>query len=1149
MTVNSVNTDTIREQLHDFEFAHLFIESLGWSNPGSRQPEPFEVNGGRYIREEVAELARVKVFKITAEDGKIPNAAERAAIQREIARHYHENLLIFVDGGQTRTLWHWGKRENGRVTPREHLYMKGQPGDLFLSKISGLFVDISELDEQGDISVVDIARRLRDALDIERVTRTFYEEYRAERERFIEAIDGIGDERERAWYASVMLNRLMFVYFLQKKRFLDRGDLYYLQERLNESRRRSKDRYFDDFLKPLFFEGFAKPKEDREPWVAERIGDVPYLGGSVFMPHAIEEAWPDIAIPDGAFERVLGLFGRYSWNLDDTPGADDRTINPDVLGYIFEKYINQKAFGAYYTPTEITEYLCEQTIHRLILARINTPAIPGIAPARRFETVDELLMNLDNRLCRELLREVLPNLTLLDPACGSGAFLIAALKTLVNVYAGVIGQIEFAGDADLQRWLDQTRREHHGSVAYYIRKKIIAENLYGVDIMPEAIEIATLRLYLALVSSVNRPEQLEPLPNIDFNLLIGNSLIGMLRVDEDAYNKQYSQMGLFSRSYGELVAEKNRLIASYRDATSYAEDLRAMRDEIEEHRREANERLNEMLLDQWNRELGIKFEEATWDVKRNRAGKAKKRALRIVDIEMLQPFHWGYEFSEVMNQRGGFDAIITNPPWEILKPNAKEFLRQFNDEVTINKMTIKELQQVQAEMLQDPEVREAWRAYMSGFPHQSAYFRSAAQYANQISVVNGRKQGTDINLYKLFTEQCFNLLRDGGECGIVIPSGIYTDLGAMQLRRMLFERTRVTGLFGFENRRRIFDNVDSRFKFVVLTFEKGGRTESFPAAFMRHDVEELKDFPRAIGLEMPVALIERLSPDSLSVMEFKSELDVRIARKMTRFPLLGEHIEDAWNLVLTTEFHMTNDSDLFETEPGPGRLPLFTGRMFHQFELTDEQPIYWIPEDAGRSRLAGRQSNPSSLEYQLHRWVHRRIARNTDTRTFITTITPKRVFTEINSTTLNVTASNIDQQEMIVLTGLSNSFVLDWLLRLMVTTTINMFYVYQLPVPRLTEKDPEFGPIVERAARLICTTPEFDGLAREAGLRDHRDGVTDPDERAKLRAELDGIIAHLYGLTEDEFTHILSTFPLVDQRTKDAALEEFRKRDKPASGR
>ncbi|MGH9943892.1 MAG: Eco57I restriction-modification methylase domain-containing protein, partial [Pyrinomonadaceae bacterium] len=207
-----------------------------------------------------------------------------------------------------------------------------------------------------------------------------------------------------------------------------------------------------------------------------------------------------------------------------------------------------------------------------------------------------------------------------------------------------------------------------------------------------------------------------------------------------------------------------------------------------------------------------------------------------------------------------------------------------------NKMTIKDFEKEQTNLLKKEDVRAAWLEYQSRFPHVSLYFRNVPQFKNQISIVNGKKAGTDINLYKLFLEQCFNLLKEGGECGIVIPSGIYTDLGTKQLRELLFSETEITGLFCFENRKMIFEGVDSRFKFIVLTFRKGGRTENFSAAFMRHHVEELEQFPKNGALQVSVDLIRRLSPDSLSVMEFKNDTDIRIAEKMLRFPLLGTHL-------------------------------------------------------------------------------------------------------------------------------------------------------------------------------------------------------------------------------------------------------------------
>ena len=134
----------------------------------------------------------------------------------------------------------------------------------------------------------------------------------------------------------------------------------------------------------------------------------------------------------------------------------------------------------------------------------------------------------------------------------------------------------------------------------------------------------------------------------------------------------------------------------------------------------------------------------------------------------------------------------------------------------------------------------------------------------------------------------------------------------------------------------------------------------------------------------------------------------------------------------------------------------------------------------------------------------------------------------------------LQAQMMMYLCAVWNSFTVDYLLRLRVTANVNFFYVYQLPVPRLGSSDNGLAPIVECAARLICTTEEFDDLAREVGLKNHNEGATDPSKRARLRAELDGLIAHLYGLTEQEFMHILSTFPQVEQSVKDGALDAYR---------
>ncbi|HWM91354.1 MAG TPA: RNA-binding domain-containing protein [Thermoanaerobaculia bacterium] len=1133
-----LNIQRTREILQEFDFRRLFVDELGWSQVPDPKPRRWSVKGQELTGREIAHLGGVAVLELTAEDDVIPEAKARLNVHREVAKVHHEHVLIFVDRVRTQSVLSWAKREGSKLAPRSHSFFKGQPGDLFLSKLSALVVDIADLDARGDVAVVQVASRLREALDVEQVTRRFYNEFQEQHELFLERIEGIESERDRRWYASVLLNRLMFVYFLQKKGFLDGGDQSYLRRKLDASRKKGPDLYYR-FLKLLFFEGFARPAAERSPEARRLLGEICYLDGGLFLEHRIETAHPDLRIPDAAFAGILDLFERYSWNLNDTPGGQDDEINPDVLGYIFEKYINQKEFGAYYTRPEITRYLCEKTIYALILDRVNEEAAAG---DRRFESIEELLLRLDARLCRKLFKEVLPSLSILDPACGSGAFLVAALKTLLDVYSAVVGRIEFVNDRGLRAELKKAKEEHP-SLQYWVKKRIVTDNLFGVDIMEEATEIAKLRLFLTLVASATSVEELEPLPNIDFNILSGNSLIGLLHVEDEEFERRQAggQMSLLRRTFRQVLHEKNRLIEAYRHFSGSTSRLGEVRDEIDREKGEAIATLNEILLAEFK---DIRFEQATWDRKNNEPGKPMRRPVSFKDVADLRPLHWGYEFDEILGKAGGFDVILTNPPWEVLKPQAKEFFAEHSDIVMTNKMTIKEFIKEQAKLLRNRDVREAWLAYLSRFPHVSRYFRTSPQYGHQISIVEGRKAGTDVNLYKLFLERCFRLLKPGGRCGILVPTSFYSDLGSKGLREMLFSQARVDVLFGLSNERFLFEGVDHRFRICLLVFEREGMTESFSAAFRMQpreavSAERLESFLDSPSehLELNWELIKTLSPDSYSVIEFKTVMDVRIAEKLAGFPLLGEVNMDTRRLELASEFHMTNDSYLFSTFPGPTKLPLYEGKMIHQFECTLAEPRYWIEVAEGRKALLGKKEDAGQrLGYENYRLAFRRIGRDTDTRTMIATVLPRNVFA---SESLDV-ASTLEPTEMLGLVGILNSFTLDHSLRLRIAANISMFFVYQLPVPLLV--GPKAEAIIQRAVKLICVDEDFADLWQEVMGSPWTPDVaaTDSVERARLRAELDGFVAHLYGLSDPDFSYILTTFPVVSQAVKDAALAAYR---------
>jgi hypothetical protein len=1188
---------SFEKHLRAFDFARLFVDVLGWNRaPAEGQWQLDAAGETAFSRRTVAELGGVVAIQIVV-DGGWPDEAQRLRVWKHIAHRHAENLLIFTDRQDkaSQSQWYWVKRdkhpETGkpRLTARRHEYFRGQPVDLFASKLQAMVVELSELDATGRLPVLEAARRIQAALDVDKTTKKFFTAYQQQHLALLDHIQGIANERDKRWYASVLLNRLMFVWFLQKKFFLDGGNADYLHAKLAQSQQRGPDRFFGEFLNALFFEAFAKPEADRSPAAQALTGQIPYLNGGLFLHHKLEldaagqpRVGTTLTVADAAFKGIFDLFASFTWHLDDTPGGDADEINPDVLGYIFEKYINQKAFGAYYTRPEITGYLAERSIHQMILERVNKPAMPELGLKEiKFATVADLLARMDARTALKLVNEVLPGITILDPAVGSGAFLVAALKCLINIYYAVVGRAEMGASRELKDWLTGIQH-NHASVGYYIKRRIVTDNLHGVDIMEEACEIAKLRLFLAMVSSVRKVQDLEPLPNIDFNILPGNSLVGLMRVDEVEFNQKNTQLGLFAQTkpipFAELLLTKNRKLDTYRHAADLLgkqANLRELRDDINTEMKHASGVMNELLRDQFEK-LDVRFEQATWNAAKHALGKPQKRPMETGDIAAQTPFHWGYVFDKIVQERGGFDIILANPPWEVFKPQAKEFFAEYSEVVSKNKMTIKEFEKESAKLLQNPEVQAAWLAYESRFPHMSGWFRAAPEFKHQSAVVGGKKTGSDVNLYKLFVERSFHLLRPGGHCGIVIPGSVYTDLGATGLRKMLFEDATVEALISLSNEKYIFEGVHHAQKFCFLTFGKGGSTQQFQAIFRINPREAIKpdDLANFIQAEtsyltISTDLIRKLSPESNSVMEFRSPLDIHIAEKMLRFALLGERIADTWNLSLTREFDMTNDSHLFKTEPGPGRLPLWEGKQFHQFDANFAKPRYWLDEKAARAELIspriksvrrelakrGVADEPDldriQLNYDSYRMAFRDVAASTNERTVIATVLPpkrfcphtvslEQVYYDVVTEQGHSSKPYLEPAERLYITSVFNSYVVDWFIRQSVTAHVSFFFVYNIPVPRLSASDPRFSPIVQRAARLTCTTPEFDDLAKSVGLKTHKDGTTDPAERARLRAELDGLIAHLYGLTEAEFAHILGTFPLVPEPTKIAALNAWR---------
>lgn len=764
------NDASVRKHLKSFAFTDLFVEDLGWDR--KTLSLSVEVAGHTYTLHSTVHKAGLHVFECPpSPGGSIPDYPARRLIERRVAKSFVEHLIIFTDAAKTTQVWQWMKREKDKpVQSRETTWYAAQQGPL-VQKLAKLQFTLEE-EEQG-VSIVHSAGRTRDAFDVEKVTKKFYEAFRKEHAAFLGGIDGFpppikGKDGKKEphpdlqWYTSLTLNRLMFVYFIQKKRFLA-DDPDYLQTRLKAVRqKRGKDKFhsfYRLFLLHLFHEGLGKQEAERDPELAKLIGKVPYLNGGFFEVHQLERDYPEIDIPDQAFERLFAFFDTWDWVLDtraprDLSNPRDRKdeINPDVVGYIFEKYINQKQMGAYYTKEDITGYITQNTIIPFILDRAATDCAVAFQPdgfvwkllkddpdhyiypavrhgvidaagkvislpaeiaagietiakragwnkpadetyalptetwrehvARRqrcldlrkklkageIHTVNALVThNLDVRQFAqdiitntdgpELLKAVwqpLKNVTVLDPTCGSGAFLFTALQLLEPLYSGCLDKMRaFLDEAerlnDLKRLarLDDFKKTldgiaKHANEDYFVLKSIIVNNLFGVDIMEEAVEICRLRLFLKLVAQLGPNEKIEPLPDIDFNIRPGNTLVGYATKAQSEDNLNFG--GAIDR-----IEEKAKVMdLSWQKFKAAQEELGLKASFVRTMKEAIRKPLDELRLD-LDSILAVAY---------GQAGKDKLPAFR----KSHQPFHWWVEYYGIMRD-GGFDVIVGNPPY------------------------------------------------------------------------------------------------------------------------------------------------------------------------------------------------------------------------------------------------------------------------------------------------------------------------------------------------------------------------------------------------------------------------------------------------------------------------------------------------------
>ncbi len=747
------------------------------------------------------------------------------------------------------------------------------------------------------------------------------------------------------------------------------------------------------------------------------------------------------------------------------------TINVDVHGHIFEKSIKdierirlttlfeagaeesrrpkmaksaeRKKGGIYYTPAEFTTFITEHTVGRIIDERIGTLERNfGI----RLNEIDAATEKSRVTSFAERAIEELRDIKVVDPACGSGAFLIRAYEVLEDKYVEILNVLEIHEPLMAEKLRDN------------IADFILYNNLFGVDLSLEAVEIAQLALWLR---SAHRGKTLADLSK---NIICGNSLISDPTVDSRALDWQKIFSDVFSRS------------------------------------------------------------------------------------------------------NPGFDCVIGNPPWERIKLQEREFFDVSASEIASATSAARRRELIEKLKTKNPDLYAKYLDAGKKADDSLAYIRDCARYP-----LAGKG---DINTYAVFAELAHSIVAPSGRVGLLVPTGIATDKTNENFFATLVNSQALSGLYDFENRKKIFPDVDGRYKFSVLLFcGPKNLCKSADFVFFAHTMADLKDEKRHI--ELSVNDFKLLNPNTRTCPIFRSKRDANLTKYIyKRVPILINETRkeggNPWGIRFFTMFHQTNDAELFQTaeqlqadgfkRSGPiwkkrkqTFLPLYEAKMIQMFDhraasvriveknwvrqrQTDEtslvqhqnpefsiEPGWWVDENGVDSRLQNGK-DPAYISYKD-------VTSSTNQRTMIAAFIPKAGV--LNSAPLKLTGNDISHRSKCCLLANLNSIGMDFVARQKVGGVhLNYFIVEQLPIfpadfykqkcPWNKRQTLEKW-ISDRVLKLTCTSNDMIPLA-EAASFEPRVHKWDPAERLDLMAELDAAFFLLYGIKRADVEYILSTF-------------------------
>jgi hypothetical protein len=904
------------------------------------------------------------------------------------------------------------------------------------------------------------------------------------------------------------------------------------------------------------------------------------------------------------YESLLDYTPRVTTGPEDAGGREI----PANTFFLDPRGSERKTTGSYYTHPSLVNELIKSAL--LPVARDRLAAgLPVIEEEAIGEATAGLLTDYaglsdEQRAAGEA---ALLSIKVCDPAAGSGHFLVKANNALGAELARIRTGDEYPTETQVQA----------------AKRDVLAHCIYAVDVNPMAVELCKVSLW------INASVADRPLSFLDHHIKCGNSLIGATaelmaegipyeafdpgivgndRATANAVRKRNGeeQAGQLPLGWRVTVIETPEDLARWRRLSQLAEEQpRMAREQYAQYITAAEHQRRKLEADFWTAAFfwplpkGVEWVPTHGEFMRLREGPEALSPHALAQVEALAEqyrfFHWHLEFPDVLQTSevsetsevsGGFDVVLGNPPWERIKLQEKEFFADKDPEIANARTAAERHKLIKALPRTNPALHEAYTAALQESEATSHFLRDSGRF---LLTASG-----DINTYAVFAGLARQIIASDGRAGLVVPTGIATDYTYRDFFADVMGSGELASLYDFENRRKLFPEVDSRMKFSLLTLTGGGAPEA-EYAFFLHTTDELADPERRFALSREdLALI---NPNTRTVPVFRTRRDAELTRKLYRAApvLVNERTgENPWGVQFWTMFHMANDSHLFRMQEeleatgfvlegnrlirgDEVYLPLYEAKMFWHFDHrfgtfesvegrsdthiqspTLEQykdpafitmPWYWVAQEEASDRTA------SKPEWLL---AFRDITNVTNERTSIFSFLP---WTAVGHTAPLMFAENVGTLRTCLVANL-NALPFDFIVRQkMGGTHLTYFILRQLPILPPDRYNPTLLDfIVPRVVELTYTAWDLQAFAQDildevgpetwarwfAGAPVHTSPppawapgtspppfVWDEERRAHLRAELDALYAHLYGLTREELAYILDTFPIVRRKDEE----------------